>query len=342
MTHIALHTQADPQTRRVTHHQDYRQLFRPNTLLIMSRNFPARISSVSIASTLLLHIIVIVVLSSEPAFELSDGNFLTFPTSNRRTLFAEAGVMSMSIEKMKDKMKKEKDKKGKGKCVPEIVAIKKTRVVPVAVPVRPSAPPYPAPSYPPEPAAYPDPEPTAPPAPPAPKMEYTPSYPAAMTDAYAPPAGYSTEEGDDGYDEDSDEGYAEQEEAYGVEGQVNEGYETTVEDDGYESEGYERRNEESDFGGQQNRDQSRWNEPVASDDQGMMTGTLFPETFSNDHSNQGKRFKKTKQRQHQHRERKESSRSKRRFRRQTLHSLSDDRSRWSISGSLLMFRNDLR
>lgn len=54
------------------------------------------------------------------------------------------------MKKVKDKMKDKMKDKGKG-CVPEIVAIKKTRIVPVAVPVHSTRPVYEADEPPPSP-----------------------------------------------------------------------------------------------------------------------------------------------------------------------------------------------
>jgi hypothetical protein len=179
-------------------------------------------------------------------------------------LFAEAGVMKKMKEKMKDK-KKEKEKGGG--CVPEIVAIKKTRVVPVAVPVKSaqSADEEYQSAYSPPPASDsgnkynsnkspPQPQYAAPPAS-SPYMPPQQSYGGgggygpseAVGGGYG--GGYETEKGMSGYpeehdedghdDDEEEEGYEEHEEGYGVEGDAAVGYESGGHED--EDDEYRRR-----------------------------------------------------------------------------------------------------
>lgn len=159
-------------------------------------------------------------------------------------MFVEAGVMTKMkkmTEKMKDKMK-EKEGKKKGGCVPEIIAVKKTKVIPVAVPVR---------SY----------QPNQESSPPAPSYSPPPQpQPAPVSNMHSPPSkgsdghmmgtsgdsGYGGDEDDGGgyeeddHDDDDEDGYDEHEESYGVEGEAVEGYESDADEHGDEEE-YRRR-----------------------------------------------------------------------------------------------------
>ena len=144
------------------------------------------------------------------------------------------------MKKMKEKVRdKIKEKKG---CVPEIVAIKKTRIIPVAVPVRSSQPAYddspPPSSY----SSYPPaPQPAAKPAP-----SNSNRYPGPPPPSYGPSTsggsgGYAMGGGhsaggydDDDHDDDDDdehEGYDEHEESYGHEGHAEEGHESYEHED---------------------------------------------------------------------------------------------------------------
>lgn len=155
--------------------------------------------------------------------------------------------MKKMKEKMKDKMK-EKEEKKKGGCVPEIIAVKKTKIIPVAVPVRSAQPKDdyspPAPSY-------------SPPPQPAPVSNTYSSPPSAVMSApnaggytmgTSGDSGYGadTEDedeggyGDDEHDDDDEEGYDEHEESYGVEGHAAEGYESDADEHGDDDE-YRRR-----------------------------------------------------------------------------------------------------
>ena len=182
--------------------------------------------------------------------------------SRRSSSFlVEAGVMKKMKSKMKDKMK-EKEKSDDGGCTPEIVAIKKTRVVPVAVPVRSSAP-----------ASY---EYSAPDPPSSGEVSKGMTYGGGMTppvDMTGPSSGYSVggeendagygqsgsydQSGGSGYDEDDShemmndhedeeeeegDGYADQEDGYGVMAEGVEGYEANGDED---DDGYRRRSANS-------------------------------------------------------------------------------------------------
>lgn len=175
-------------------------------------------------------------------------------------MLVEAGMMKKMKEKITPKEKKEKKEKDDG-CVPEIVAIKKTRIVPVAVPVRsPAQPSYEsddAPSYPPQPPPTSNKYSPPSPAPPAPPKASKSKYPMPMKGgSYGGMSeagyggmggmGYGGEDGEEGGgygggdhedDDEEEDGYAEHEDGYGVEGAAVEGYES---EDGYDD-GYKRR-----------------------------------------------------------------------------------------------------
>ena len=94
----------------------------------------------SLTTILLLQLVLVLSPSSLPSSDSGEESLFSFfsfyeSSPSQRSSFVDAGIMRKMKKKIKDK-----------KCVPEIVAIKKTRIVPVAVPVKSIANEYHAPS----------------------------------------------------------------------------------------------------------------------------------------------------------------------------------------------------